>query len=80
MAVIPPDVANIDESKAPLGPAHVIQTPHVFVEENNTTLHPNCKVYCASWVPKAPVRGVIVLVHGLGEHCLRYEECGLRTA
>jgi alpha-beta hydrolase superfamily lysophospholipase len=30
------------------------------------------RLYAREWQPADPVRGVIVLVHGLGEHCQRY--------
>ena len=31
------------------------------------------KLYTRTWLPDAPVRAAVVLVHGLGEHCARYD-------
>ena len=31
------------------------------------------KLYTRSWLPETPVHAVVVLVHGLGEHCARYD-------
>jgi len=31
------------------------------------------QLYTRSWLPETPVRAAVVLVHGLGEHCARYD-------
>lgn len=31
------------------------------------------ELYCCEWSPTDPARGLIVLIHGLGEHCRRYD-------
>jgi acylglycerol lipase len=34
----------------------------------------NKKIYGATWTPEDDPKGVIVFVHGIGEHCRRYDE------
>ncbi len=36
----------------------------------------NLNIYGKYWAPENDVRGVICLVHGMGEHCNRYEHLG----
>ncbi len=38
------------------------------------------RVFWRSWLPGEEPRGVIGLVHGVGEHCGRYEHVGKRLA
>jgi alpha-beta hydrolase superfamily lysophospholipase len=44
------------------------------VQRNETTLTgaQQMQIYVQSWVPDAPVRGMVALVHGFGEHSSRY--------
>ena len=32
------------------------------------------KLYTKSWIPEKDIRATILFLHGLGEHCSRYDE------
>jgi len=38
------------------------------------------RVYCASWSPKTAPRANLAMIHGLGEHCVRYDNYFRRIA
>jgi len=47
-------------------------------QEFELTTFDQLKLYCQSWEPKDPPKGVVSLVHGLGEHSGRYVDFAAR--
>jgi len=43
------------------------------IHESTWNTPDGVRLYTRQWLPEAPTRAVVVLVHGLGEHCARYD-------
>lgn len=35
---------------------------------------PNIKLYTRTWIPEKDLIATLIFIHGLGEHCSRYDE------
>jgi len=44
------------------------------IEKYRLTNLLNDEVYCETWKPKNEIKAILLLVHGLGEHCNRYRD------
>ena len=43
-------------------------------EERNVTAHDGLQLYAQSWLPEGSPKAVLAVVHGIGEHCGRYDD------
>ena len=49
-------------------------------EQGRRTIAAGRSAYWQAWIPREPVRAVVVVVHGLHEHSARYTDFGTRLA
>ncbi|XP_071509046.1 monoglyceride lipase-like [Diadema antillarum] len=42
-------------------------------KENTFINADNLKIYCKYWYPKEDIKALVHIIHGLGEHCARYD-------
>lgn len=43
-------------------------------EEFISSSSPNIKLYTRTWTPEKNIIATVLFIHGLGEHCARYDE------